>query len=80
MSLFDLPLLLTIIHKLKQTSRASILVGSGSIAAVVLVLRYILSKNVNYNSNLSKIGRSVTDNMKTEYEYDIIIVGGGIPL
>jgi hypothetical protein len=67
--------LLALIHKFRPTSRSQLLLGSGGISALLLVLRHILSRNANYISNPSKIGRLATE--KDSEEYDIIIVGGG---
>ena len=64
-------------EKLRPTSRSRLILASA--AALTLVLRYALSKDSNYISNLSKVGKLTAENAtkKESEEYDIIIVGGG---
>lgn len=69
--------LLAVLQRLKLTSRRHVLVGSGGIAALTLLLRYLFSKDAKYISNLAKVGRLSASNIEPE-EYDIIIVGGGM--
>ncbi|KAG5646982.1 hypothetical protein DXG03_001705 [Asterophora parasitica] len=70
MSLPDFSLLHVFLERLKLTSRAHLILGSGGIAALALVLRYIYSKKkkTKYVTNLAHVGTS---------QYDVIIVGGG---
>ncbi|KAF5382020.1 hypothetical protein D9615_004437 [Tricholomella constricta] len=59
----------TLLDRLKLTSRAHLILGSGGFAALALVLRYIYSKERKYVSNLAHVGGTS--------QYDVIIVGGG---
>jgi hypothetical protein len=78
MELPDIATLLAFIQKLKLTSRSQVVLGSGSVAALVLILRYILSKETKYISDLSKVGRLSRLTTGADSEgYDVIIVGGG---
>jgi hypothetical protein len=64
-----------LIEKFQPTSRSRLILGSAGFAALTLVLRYVLSKDAKYISNLSNVGRLATENESEEY--DVIIVGGG---
>ncbi|RDB26168.1 L-sorbose 1-dehydrogenase [Hypsizygus marmoreus] len=78
MAFLDLARLYTLLEKLKVTSRAHVLLGSGGLAAFVLVLRYLFAKDTKYISNLAKVGRLTPPAGSPDPEkYDVIIVGGG---
>ncbi|GLB40329.1 putative GMC oxidoreductase [Lyophyllum shimeji] len=71
MALHNLSFLYDLLRRLKLTPRrAQLLLGSGGLAALVLVLRYVCSKKAKkYVTNLAEVGRVS--------QYDVIIVGGG---
>ncbi|KAF8071847.1 hypothetical protein FPV67DRAFT_1411773 [Lyophyllum atratum] len=69
MTLPNLSFLYALLERLKLASRPHLVLGTGGIAALTLILRYIYSKENKYVSNLAEVGRVS--------QYDVIIVGGG---
>ncbi|KAG6910847.1 hypothetical protein DXG01_007162 [Tephrocybe rancida] len=70
MAIPDLSYFMALLEKIKLTPRAHLFLGSGGLAALVIVLRFLYAKkhSAKYVSNLAHVGGT---------QYDVIIVGGG---
>ncbi|KAG6856903.1 hypothetical protein H0H87_012485 [Tephrocybe sp. NHM501043] len=66
----DFSLFKALLDRIKVTPRTHLLLGSGSLVALVIILRFLYAKKQRpkYVSNLAQVGGT---------QYDVVIVGGG---